>query len=163
MKLSNLVRMSLIYYLREVMEDNDYQNGKYEVINAYPQDVDKVNVFPTISVERINSTKIPYQISSKNQKQLIFSLDIFGQGNDQREDLVDILSDELEHKYIPIYNFNSGWPSAVGVYGAIPDLGDMYVQSFSSHALPSPQYTEVEAKKFHEMINIVITLPLISV
>ena len=95
MKLSNVVRMSLIYYLMEVMEDNDYQNGAYDVINTYPQDVDKINIFPTISIERINSTKIPYQISSKGQKQLIFSIDIFAQGDDQREDLVDILSDEL--------------------------------------------------------------------
>lgn len=163
MKLSNLVRFSLIEYLKEVMEDNNYQNGNYEVINTYPQDVDKINIFPTVSVERINSTKIPYQISSKNQKQLIFSIDVFGQGNDQREDLVDIASDNLQHKYIPIYNFNDGFPASVGVYGAIPKLGDMYVQSFISHALPPPQYTETEAKKFHEMINIVVTLPLITI
>jgi hypothetical protein len=145
------------------MENNNYQNGNYKVIKTYPTDVDEINIFPTVSVERINSTKIPYQIGSRNQKQLIFSIDIFAQGGDQKEDLVDILIDNLKHEYIPIYNFNSGFPSAVGVYGAIPKLGDMYIQDFNSHSLPPPQYTKIEQKKFHEMINIVITLPLINI
>ena len=163
MKLQSLVTKSFIYYLREQMEDNDYVNGNYDVIDAYPADYDKVNIFPTISVERVNTTKIPYQIGSRDRKKLIYSIDVFAYGQNQKDDVVEILMDNLQHKYINIYNFNSGFPSAVGVYGAIPKLGEGYVESFNAHSIPPPSFTNVAQKKYHEMINIVVVLPIIDV
>ena len=163
MKIQLVTIRSIMTFLQEIMESNGFTNGSYDVIIKYPTDVTKINIFPTLVVGKSSQKRFPFEIGGASRKQMVITIDVFTNSQNQREDIANILDDNLTEKYISIYNFNSGFPSTVGDYTGITKLGECYVNSLTMYTLPPPVYTEVGQEKFHDIINMIITLPNVTI
>lgn len=146
----------------ELMEDFGFVHGRYTVIDSYPNIQTDSPVFPLITVGSPYRSSVPVQLSSRPCIEIRVAIDVFANSEAQKSDIVDLLQENIVDKYLTVYNFSTGFPSAVGVYTGISNYGKMLVKGFSSVDMPSSKFEKIEQEKYHEMIIITIQLPINS-
>ena len=83
-----LADMSLIFHLHGVIEDNGWTNGNYDVIDAYPANLDKMTNLPAITVQTNTGEGFPVEVGAKDALSITWLIDIFAKGDGQRDDIV---------------------------------------------------------------------------
>lgn len=144
--------LSLVYHIREVMEDNGWLNGDYEVIDAYPDNLDKITKFPVVSVQMNVGVSLPFQIGSTNALSITWLIDVFAKSDGQRDDITYFIWNDLQDGQIVLYNFNTGFPASVGNYTGIGTLGNISFDNVSFSVIDPEMFSTTIAEKHHSLI-----------
>lgn len=147
-----LADASLNYHLQELMENNGWTSGNYEVVDAYPDNLDEIPKFPLISVQSIAADPRPVQIGYRAAKLVTWALDIFAKTDGQRDDIINIIWDDLSESQITIYDFNDGFPSTLGDYTGISTLGTVTFENITMSVIEPDEFTKTVAAKHHALI-----------
>jgi hypothetical protein len=147
-----LADSSLIFHLQEVMENAGWANGAYEVIDAYPTNLDRITIFPAISVQSNVGDSLPVQVGTKSTLSVTWLIDIFAQGDGQRDDIVYFIWDDLQENQIVLYDFNTGFPPSVGDYTGISTLGKIYFDNVSFQVIDPDEFSTTIVEKHHALI-----------
>jgi len=163
MTLMRLADLNLVYKVIEVMEANGFVNGKYQVIDGYPNEIDlaAMNVWPTLSVEINSLYGRDVELGSKQWPGCQVAIDVFAKTDSQRDDIGYLLWNTLNEGSYVLYDFNTGFPStASGVsYSGITPIGDWSLDQMTIFNLDSPSDTIVEGEKHHSLVDGILLLP----
>lgn len=162
MKITSATKRSLMEFIKEKIEDAGIPNGSYTVIDAHPNDINDNLIFPVITIGSPFRNSEPVELSAGPRKILRIAIDVLANSEGQQNDIVDVLQENLEEHKITIYNFKTGFPSSVGDYSGITQVGEMFISSFSSVSLGPSKFEKIAQEKYHELINITVKLPLIN-
>jgi len=147
-----LADASLIYHLRELMENSGWSSGEYTVMDAYPDNLDTITKFPALTVQTITGDPRPIQLGSKSALELTWAIDIFAKADGQRDDITQLVWDDLIESQIVLYDFNDGFPSVLGDYSGISSLGTVTFESITMNVVEPDTFTNTIAEKHHSLI-----------
>ena len=85
-------------------------------------------------------------------------IDVLANSAGQKEDISSTLQDHFHERDSLLYDFTTVFPTVVGDYTGIPTIGRFYVSSVSVVTLHPPQFSNVPAEKFHDMIIMDVSL-----
>lgn len=155
MSLLRLTDISIIYYLKDLLYKKGFLADKYNVLDSYPSDTAKVNIFPTISVEANISRDKPLELGHSGLLEVVFILDVFAKGDGQADDVAYIIWEALKLEYPSVYDFNIAYPlDTLPVdYSGISTIASMSFSSPRIINVSAPAYTEIIAEKFHRMVT----------
>ena len=158
MQLYNKVYLSLIYYIKEILKNNNFNADN--VLDGYLDEVDvnRKDVWPTIIISRGKYFGRDVEMGASPYKTTFFMLDVYANSKSQRDDLGDILFDNLNEQIVKIYNFNI-FPTTVGDYTGITTSGDMYINSVEVIPVEPPERTNVLGEKYHIIVDGMLNLP----
>lgn len=151
-----LADLSINYYLRDLLYNNNYAHGKFSVVDYYPETPSSLTIFPTIAIESNYLGGISYQLGSTDKGEISYIIDIFAKSDGQADDIGYLIWSQFNNNNIPLYNFNSAFP-ATGVYNTytgITQIGILSLERPILRTIPSPQTTVEEEKEHHRMITI---------
>jgi len=152
MQRMRLADASLIYHLREMMEANGWTTGNYEVKDAYPDNLAEITKFPVLTVQTLSVDAKPIQIGSKSTMNVTWAIDIFAKTDGQRDDVAQLLWDELLDAQLNIYDFNNGFPATLGDYTGISTLGTINFESINMSVIEPETFTDTIAEKHHTLV-----------
>lgn len=150
---------NLYYYIQEIMQTNGFITSEYTITIGYPNEdeLTKINTWPTIVVEAETMFGIDFELGSRQSKVIHFFIDVLAKSNGQKEDIAYFLWNSLNETYIPYYDFNTGYPTAVGDYSGITRSGSMYIDNLTANQVV-PENTVVLGEKHHIIIDGFLTL-----
>lgn len=155
--------LNLIYKIIDTMESNGFVNGRYQVIDGFPNELDLENthIWPTISVEVEGMFGRSIELGSNQWPGCQVAIDVFAKTDSQRDDIGYILWKELNEGSFTLYDFNTGFPSTAGGvnYTGITVIGDWGMDQMSIFHLSSPPDTNVDGEKHHSVLDGVLLLP----
>ena len=149
---------NMYWYIRALLENNGFRAADYTVLYAYPSTV-QIEQYPTVAIDRSTVRKDFFQLSGPDITKVSLVIDVLGNSRDQKEDISSVLQDYFHERALALYDFSSLFPTTVGDYTGIPSLGQFYVDSVSVVTLHPPQFSNVPAEKFHDMIIMDVSLP----
>lgn len=144
--------MTLIYHLREVMENSGWGASDYSVIDSYPTNLDTITKFPSVTVQSNVGEGKPIEIGSQDALKLSWFIDIFAKGDGQRDDITFFIWDDLQDNQIVLYDFNTGFPPTTGDYSGISTLGKIHFDRVSFETIEPDEFSKTIAEKHHSMI-----------
>lgn len=147
-----LADASLIYHLREMMETNGWTSGNYEVKDAYPDNIAEITKFPLLTVQTISVDSKPIQLGNRSTMNVTWAIDIFAKTDGQRDDVAQLLWDDLNESSINIYDFNDGFPAILGDYTGIGTLGTINFESINMSVIEPEAFTNTIAEKHHILV-----------
>jgi len=155
MRIYNKIFLSLLYYVKEIMNDNGYEDN---VIDSYLNDIDlaKVDSWPTVAINRGRYSGEDFEIGSQQHKAAYFMIDIFANSKTQRDDLTELLFDSLNEITVPLYDFDIGFPVTTGDYTGITRLGEVYIDNVSGMPLEPPEQTNIVGENNHAILDGII-------
>jgi len=110
-----LIDLSLYYHIRNLMP------SFVNVVDAFP-DVQTGEtpqlVLPTISVDSLDMTNIPFELGSLDRTRRFWAIDVFGKTKSQRDDFTYTIFNKLKDENISVYNYDLGFPPTV-----VPQVG----------------------------------------
>lgn len=122
---TNLSCLTVIYRIKEVMNNLGFSSANYKVTESDPYLPSSSPVFPLILVEADPVVSQPFELGSDNVKQPLFLIDVYAENNHQRDDISDAILEDIDNATIPLYNFNVRFPTAIGNYSGIPIIGSI--------------------------------------
>lgn len=144
--------ISLVYHLRELIEDSGWSANAYEVLDAYPVNLDTITKFPSIAVQMSVGNSFPFQIGSPSALSITWLIDIFAKGDGQRDDVTYLIWENLRDNQITLYDFNSGFPASVGNYTGISTLGNINFTNVSYQVIDPDEFSKTIADKHHSLV-----------
>ena len=133
------------------MESNGFKATDYKVLYSYPNTV-QVEQYPTIAIDRNTVRKEHFEIGGVDRTKVSLVLDVLANSRDQKEDISSVLQDYFHERDFTLYDFTTLFPTVVGDYTGIPSRGVFIVESVSVVTLHPPQFSNVPAEKFHDML-----------
>jgi len=160
MQLLRLGDLNLIYLIKEIMEDNGFTNGSYDVLDGYlsASDFNKSQILPTVTVEIDYLYGRDVELGSKQWPSLAVSIDVFAKTDTQRDDIAYILWTNLNETGHNLYDFNSAFPSAVGDYSGISSIGTYSIDQLTISYL-EPEDSTFEGAKHRAVLDGYVNLP----
>ena len=162
MQLLRLADLNLNYKIKEIMENNGFQSGKYIVSDGYPneQDLGTNKIWPTVSIEIDSLFGRDIELGSNQWPSFDVIIDIFAQTDSQRDDIAYLLWDSLNETYNNLYEFRSGtFPSAVGNYSGLTILGQYYLDNLTCNFVPPDLYNKSIGEQHHSILVGTMHLP----
>lgn len=147
-----LADTSLNYHLQELMQNNGWAVGNYEVKDAYPDNLEEITKFPVLTVQTITVDPRPIQLGYKSAMNVTWAIDIFGKTDGQRDDIAHLVWEDLNEANINIYDFNMGFPASIGDYTGIGTLGSVTFESVTMNIIEPDPTTKTVAEKHHALI-----------
>jgi hypothetical protein len=156
-----LLEQNLVYKVKEVMENNGFSSGYYDVKVGYPNERDLAEgyTWPTITVDIEYLFGRNVELGSDQWPGVQVALDVFANTKSQRDDVSYILWNDLNENYFTFYDFNSAFPSSVGDYSGMRASGEYYVKNLTVVHLAPPSDTVIEGEKHHSVLDGMIDLP----
>jgi len=158
MQLFRLAGLCLVYKIKEILSNNDFS---YTVEPGYPPDSEMKTqqTWPLITVQTDNLFGRDIELGSNQWPACQVFIDIFANTDGQREDIAYTLWNSLNENNYTLYNFNSGFPSAVGDYSGISTLGEYATGTFTFYNIAPPEETNIVGLKHHGVLSGVLYLP----
>lgn len=156
-----LVVANLYWIIRGVLESAGLNAADYEVIYSYPNE-DKIVKFPTISIEKNSVRYMGTELGGRDHAMVTVAVDVFGHSFGQADDISDIIQKYLNRNTLKLYDMSTKYPTSVGDYTGIPILGDMFVQKVFVTRLQVPEFVNIDAKRYHDLMIVDILLPNIN-
>jgi len=155
MRTYNKVFLSLVYKVRELMINNGYDDN---VIDAYLNDVDieRIDSWPTIAITRGRYTGEDFELGSYQHKAAYFTIDVFANSKTQRDDITELLYDNLNEANVTFYDFDVKFPTTVGDYTGITRLGEFYIDNMSGSPIDPPERTNITGENNHAILDGII-------
>ena len=144
--------IGLIYYLREVMENNGWASDAYSVIDSYPSNLDTITKFPTVTVQSNVGDPLAIELGQQSTLKITWSIDVFGKGDGQRDDITYIIWNDLQERRMTLYDFNTGFPPTTGDYSGISTLGAVIFDDISFEIIDPDEFSTTIAEKHHSLI-----------
>lgn len=152
---TQLTKYSVIYFIKDLLYNAGFSTADYRVTNSYPYTSTSVSVMPLVVVDSGPAVAVPYQLSSVNVNRYMFFIDVFAKSDSQRDDVSDIIFDSLKEERIPIYDFNTGFPTIIGNYTGITEIGSLEMEGNPSMLDIHPSIEEaINMFQHHKLIQI---------
>lgn len=160
MTILRLAHLSIIYKIKEIIENNGWVSGNYRVIDGYPNESELRDtiIWPTVSVGVGRLFGRDIELGSESWPAFMLEVDVFAITDSQRDDLSFILWKELNDNIYNLYDFNSAFPTTLGDYTGIPILGNYGLQNLSITPLP-PEDSTLDGLNHHSVIDGLLLLP----
>lgn len=149
-----LAKLNLIYKLKDIMNTNGFAVGSYSVEAQYPYNSTTNPNFPLIAVEVGPVVSKPIQLGSDNIKRCLFFIDVLAKTDSQRDDISDLIFDALDNYNLPFYDFNTGIPTAIGVYTGITQRGNIILGNVMMENIYPPINEQRNIYKHHKTIQV---------
>lgn len=144
--------LSLIFYLREVMENNGWGVDDYSVIDSYPTNLDTITKFPSVTVQSNVGDPFPIELGNRSTLKITWAVDVFAKGDGQRDDITYVIWDDLLDSRVALYDFNTGFPPTTGDYTGISTLGAIIFDDIFFEVIDPVEFSETIAEKHHSLI-----------
>lgn len=156
-----LADLTAIYKVKDIMNEAGYSETQYSVIDGYPNfvDLDTEIAFPIITVELDNVFGRNVELGSKQWPAFRISIDVFARSDAQRDDLSYMIWRALNETDFTFYDFNSGFPTAIGNYTGIDTIGTIYFDKMTIAVLSPGDFTSTEGEKHHALVDGFLYLP----
>jgi len=161
MQYLRLADLSMIYYIKDLCYNNGYADGKFSIVDAFPTDLSNLTVLPTVSVESTFLSTRGYQLGSTDKGILSFTIDVFAKSDGQADDIAYLIWNDFKNNNIPIYDFNSAFPSTYNDYSGISQIGNLSLDKPTLRTIPSPIMTVEEEQKYHRLLTIQTQIDLL--
>jgi len=164
MQLPRVADMNVIYKIREIMENNGFTSGKYQVVDGFPNEskLERGMIWPTIAVEIQLVFGKDVELGSEQWPALQISIDVLAKTDSQRDDIAYLIWRTMNEEIYTFYDFNSGFPVAVGNYAGITTNGDWSLDNMTITNLTPPNKTTVDGLQHHAFIDGLLHLPNIN-
>lgn len=155
-----MLEQSLYYKVQELMNTMGYTVGRYTIIAGYPNELEiaQQEILPIITVEVDDLFGRDFELGSKQVATVHFTLDVFSKSRGQRGDIAYTLQSNLNDSSLMLYDFNTGFPTAIGNYTGIATLGSCDVFSVTiANVVPDVQ-SVIPGDRFHAIVDGLINL-----
>lgn len=167
-QIERLSVQSVMAYLEEILTDNGFvvqgslspSSPTATIMLSFPMSDDQKTIIkPLIIVSYVGGNNVPLQIGTDDVSRVQFIIDLYAKDDGQRDDVGYIIRKNFVNRRLPVYDFNTGFPSVVGDYSGISTKGKMIILS-TSFFNPEPDIHEVANLSHHQEIRLDILLPL---
>ena len=147
-----LADATLIFHLRELMENSGYTASQFSVNDSYPSNLDDITQFPAITVQSNVGEAFPIQLGNISTLRITWFIDIFAKGDGQRDDITYFIWNDLQENQIILYDFNTGFPPTTGDYTGISTLGKIHFDNVSFQTIEPDEFSRTIAEKHHSLV-----------
>ena len=160
MGLYRLADLNLNYKVQEILENYGFTSGKYKVYDGYLNELDlnTNHIWPTVTIEMGDLVGRNVELGSKPWKTLFFAIDVYARTDSQRDDVMNVLWDELNDTIFTLYDFNDGFPSSVGDYSGLTTIGSYSIEEVTGRPLIPPEGESVIGEKHHSILDGILYL-----
>lgn len=164
MQLARVADQNVVYKIREIIESLGFSSGDYQVIDGFPNESDLQDdmIWPTITVELKFIYGKDVELGSEQWPAAQILIDVLAKTNSQRDDISYTIWRTMNEEIYSFYNFNSGFPVAVGDYTGINNVGNWTIDNMTVTILTPPDKTTIEGLKHHALIDGLLHLPNIN-
>lgn len=157
-----LADQNLNIKVRELLSDFGFGVDRFDVLDSYPSDREKLRVLkmPTVVVSTNTLFGSDVELGSTQWPTVTFNLDVYAQTDGQRDDLAYHLWGGINEKVFTFYDFNAGFPnlSTAISYSGLNSIGEYYIDGVNSVTIAPPKEAQWEGEKHQQLLFGIIRL-----
>lgn len=111
MHISRKIDLSIYYYLEDYLPDNITIREGFPT--GYGGDPEGELELPTVAVENLGISRLPYELAAVNLPWYSYAIDIYAKTKAQRDDLAAMIAEYLDSTPIPVNDYDEGFPPEV--------------------------------------------------